>query len=198
MVLVRAPVPARLSGAAEARRVRVMLAPVAAPEEPGFWVKWAAGIAAAVVAGLIVAYVSGAFEKDEPEPAPTATPAPTQTGTPAPAARVRISEFVAQAVYVGNLPTARFKVYNGGDDSADRCYLYWNTVGATPDDQLIGVRVSDEFSVDPQDSHPATLTGLAPYLSARTITSGARVRCANTTSPLAIEQIVVVARPAGG
>jgi len=173
-----------------------MLAPVAM-KEPGFWGKAAVTLGVTVAGGLIVAYGAGLFERDESEPAVDRVSTPAATATAAPAARVRISEFDALPVAAGQVPVAKFTVYNAGDDGADRCVLRWNPVGASADAATAGLIYSDEFAVEPQRSHVTTMRGEVPYLIARWVTTGAQVQCANAAATAATD-LVLIRATAGG
>jgi hypothetical protein len=95
-------------------------------KEPGFWVRWAAGIVAAVLGGVLVAVLAGVFKGSPGDAPPTATSIPT----PKPGPNVRITVFSTASASAGEYPKATFKVYNAGNDTADRCRIEWHPFDA--------------------------------------------------------------------
>ena len=147
-------------------------------KEPGYWVRWAAGIVAAIVAGVLVAVLPGAFKQDDPPPTPTPTTEPTP-------ASVRITQFSVARRSLGEYPEATFTVYNAGGDSADRCKLEWHPFDSGFLGFLAGeayggaAKFSGEFAVEPGTSETLMLDG--PY-SAGLAESAAMVKCSNAMS----------------
>jgi hypothetical protein len=163
-------------------------------KEPGYWVRWAAGIAATVVGGVLVAVLAGAFKDGPPDLPPTPTPTPT----PTPSARVRITQFSLASRSVGEYPEATFKVYNAGEDTADRCHLEWHPLStilgdheAEFSDEFAGeAQFSDEFAVEPKMSYTLKLRGSTQY-SAGLKVSAAKVECSNAKSEAETKSLIV-------
>jgi hypothetical protein len=159
--------------------------PSVADKEPSYWVKWGAGIAATVIGGVLIAVLAGAFKGDPPSGNTTPVPRPT------PAAHIRITQFSTTDAQKGQYPDATFKVYNVGDDTADRCTIDWNPIGTDLDSELGARTFSDEFAVEPKSSVTLRLRANTPYTDGAGPYTAARAECANTKSEVVRDFIVI-------
>jgi hypothetical protein len=161
-------------------------------KEPGYWVRWAAGIAATVVGGVLVAVLAGVFDDGPADPPPTPTAAPT----PAPSPRVSITQF-SLATSPDGYPQATFKIDNAGEDTAARCLLEWHPVSRLVGDReeefsdfFEGAEFSDEFAVEPDATYTLELTGSTPYATGLKV-SAAKVECSNANSAVEAKSLIV-------
>ncbi|MDQ3524886.1 MAG: hypothetical protein M3451_07525, partial [Chloroflexota bacterium] len=106
--------------------------------------KWLAGIAGAVVAGVIGFLLIGEGGLLNPRPE-------------AQGAAPRISAFNGPNYSaVGEIPVRTFAVYNAGDAAAEQCNIFWNPWG--PDTVSADSILSQEFVLPPGATTEITLT----------------------------------------
>ena len=76
---------------------------------------------------------------------------------------------------VGEVPVRDFTVYNGGEEAAEMCNIFWNPFGEDP--QVADSIVSTEFTLTPGEEQDIRIEGGRPYDEAAVFDEGASVFC---------------------
>jgi hypothetical protein len=135
--------------------------------------KWIAGIAATVIGGVLVWWLTsagGPFDPQSPEIGIAAlSPTPV--------------------VNVGQAASAGLTVRNDGDAAARRCKVLWSPFSENPNDSRYPA--TTEFSLDADASRDFTLRTASRYLVRGEIPMAAQVTCEETDSAVVTDSVTV-------
>jgi hypothetical protein len=146
---------------------------------------WVGGIAATVIAALVIwwfTHPGGILVEEPPLPKPI----------------LKILEFEASNVYVGEESEASFTVYNEGKTTAEHCTILWysgSEVGKQLDQGMLPQKatVSHEFGLRPEETKKISMWSLI-YNEPGEFNSIAQVECTNGGSEKFYKVVTVFPR----
>jgi hypothetical protein len=145
--------------------------------------KWLAGIASAVIIGVVVWWLTSSGGPLNPVEPPTPSPTPTPL--------VLITKFEVGTVFIppDSVIDASFTVYNEGDATAKECSLWWHSHGAD-----FAPSGTQAFSLRPQETRDLSVQSFI-YDEPGTYDSFAYVRCSNFRSEDIHRDVAVIRNP---
>jgi hypothetical protein len=147
--------------------------------------KWLAGVAAAVVATVITAFVTDWFGLGGERPSDDRESAPAQ-------AVARITAFNQSGSRVGEQPEAEITVENQGTTTAENCVVHWKSgivfTAGVPQEVP-----SEEFPLQAGETSTVSLSAPATWTRGGLMTATAWVACSNTESPVQEKSLLVFA-----
>jgi hypothetical protein len=146
--------------------------------------KFVIAVAASVVAAVIGYFLIGPGGLFNPDP-------------PKRSAEARITAFNGPNYSsVGQTPMRSFTVYNGGEEAAEMCSIFWNPFG--PDPEVADSVLSSEFTLKPGETKDMSITADRAYAEQAIFDEGASVFCEASDYHSPAVTRVVNTHPQGG
>ncbi len=141
-------------------------------------IKWIAGVAAAILAGLIVWWLT---EGKTPPDDSSKPPDPSKSEP-----KVIIKEFSIRAVTINQKAIANFTIYNDGNATATNCKLYWET--RESDSQTLS---RGPFGLSPGEDKTFQITSSA-FQKKGNFKTSAYIKCENCESDKKYKDVSVI------
>ena len=147
--------------------------------------KWLSGIAATILGGVILWWLTHQGGPLNPTPRPSE-----------PALNVKLTAFDPGSPFVGEGSTGHFTIYNEGDITGQDCKVYWYSGTEVAEELASGklpqkASVSDPFGLKPKESRELTMQSLV-YTGPGQFETEADVSCLGVNHPLALRRTINV------